>query len=149
MAANLTPLDALLLAPSLDHRRVTESVSVAAAEVGSVPKDITEVVVDPVAINNAADRIVTARVLTTIARDRRMSLTGKMAALTERAQDFHKKTETVLDGISEKIGKAEAKRDAAAEKHHGYYDGIIKGISESEAVIDRLSNVPLGESGEG
>jgi hypothetical protein len=100
-------------------------------------------------IDAGADRLVTARVLTTIARDRRMSLTGKMAALTERAQDFHKKTETVLDGIAEKIAKAETKRDEAADKHHGYYDGIIKGVDDSVAVIERLSNVPLGEDGEG
>lgn len=112
-------------------------------------RDIEQAVVDAKAIDSAADRIVTARVLTTIARDQRMSLTGKMAALTERAQDFHRKTEGVLDGIAEKIAKAETKRDDAAEKHHGYYDAIIKGVDDSVAVIDRLSNGPLGEGGEG
>lgn len=78
-----------------------------------------------------------------------MSLSGKMAALTERAQDFSKSTETVLDGIAAKITTAEAKRDAAAEKHHGFYDNIIKGVEDSVTVIDRLSNSPLETGGEG
>lgn len=79
---------------------------------------------------------------------RRMSLKGKMAALTERAQDFTKTTEAGLDALSEKITLAESKREAALEKHHGYYDGIVAGIEESVAVIDRLSNVPLSGDGE-
>lgn len=120
--------------PSTDHRGI---------------RDISEAVADPASIESAADRIVTARVLTTMARDRRMSLMGKMAALTERAQDFHRKTEDVLDEIAAKITRAETKRDDAAEKHHGFYDGIIKGVDDSVAVIDRLSNAPLGEGGEG
>lgn len=79
-----------------------------------------------------------------------MSLSGKMAALTESAQDFHNSTEAVLDGIAEKIALAKTKRDVAAEKHHGFYDGIIKGVEDSVTVIDRLSNgVPLSEGGEG
>jgi len=124
--------------PATDHTGIAQEV---------VSADVA--IVSAEAIDGAADRLVAARVLTTIARDRRMSLTGKMAALTERAQDFHKKTETVLDGIAAKIGVAERKRDAAAEKHHSYYDAIIKGVDESVAVIERLSNVPLGEDGEG
>ncbi len=95
------------------------------------------------------DRVTAARVVTTMQREARLSLTGKMAALTERAQDFHKKTESVLDSIGEKITKAEAKRDIAADKHHAYYDGIIAGVDDSLAVIDRLSNGPLSEGGEG
>ena len=82
-----------------------------------------------------------------IQQGRRMSLTGKMAALTERATKFNDDTEKTLDGISEKITKAEAKRDVAAEKHHAYYDTIIKGVDESVAVIDRLSNGPLPDAG--
>lgn len=78
-----------------------------------------------------------------------MSLKGKMAALSERAQDFTKATETALDGISDKIAAAEKKRDAAAVRHHGFYDSIIQGIDDSVAVIDRLSNDPLGEGGGG
>jgi hypothetical protein len=78
----------------------------------------------------------------------RMSLKGKMAALTERAQDFTKATETGLDALSEKIAAAEAKREAALEKHHGYYDGIIAGIEESVTVIDRLTNLPLDKGSE-
>lgn len=72
-----------------------------------------------------------------------------MAALTESAQDFSTSTEAVLDGIAEKIALAKTKRDAAADKHHGFYDGIIKGVDESVAVIDRLSNGPLSEDGKG
>ena len=106
----------------------------------------THAIADASLIENAVDRVVTARVLTHIAtevREGRMSLTGKMAALTERAQDFHKKTEAVLYGIAEKITVAEGKRDVAAEAHHTYYDAVIKGVDESVAVIDRLSNGPL------
>jgi hypothetical protein len=72
-----------------------------------------------------------------------------MAALTERAQDFTKATEATLDGIAEKIVAAEKKRDAAAERHHGFYDAIIQGIDDSVTVIDRLSNDPLGEGSGG
>jgi hypothetical protein len=79
-----------------------------------------------------------------IKEGRRMSLKGKMAALTESAADFTKETHATLDGISSKIAVAREKRDAAALKHHGYYDGIISGIEESVEAIDRLSNVPLG-----
>jgi hypothetical protein len=100
-------------------------------------------------LSELTDRVTAVRVVTTMQREGRLSLTGKMAALTERAQDFHKKTETVLDGIAEKISKAESKRDVAAGKHHSYYDGIIAGVDESVAVIDRLSNGPLQEGGEG
>jgi hypothetical protein len=100
-------------------------------------------------LSELTDRVTAARVVNKLQREGRLSLSGKMAALTERAQDFHKKTETVLDGISEKITTAEAKRDTAAEKHHNYYDGVIAGVDESIAVIDRLSNAPLGEGGEG
>lgn len=101
-------------------------------------------------LSELTDRVTALRVVTQMQREGRLSLSGKMAALTERAQDFHKKTETVLDGIAEKIGKAEAKRDVAAGKHHTYYDSVIAGVDESVAVIDRLSNgAPLGEDGEG
>lgn len=100
-------------------------------------------------IAHAADRIVTARILTNIARENRLSIAGKMAALTERANEFNAKTESVLDGIAEKINVAEAKRDIAAEKHHGYYDGIIAGVDDSIAAIDRLSNGPLPQGGKG
>jgi hypothetical protein len=106
-----------------------------------------KLITDSDALNAGADKIVAARVLTTIARDRRMSLLGKMQALTESAQDFNKETEAVLDGIAEKIVSARAKRDAAKEKHHGYYDGIVKGIEDSVVVIDRLSNGPLPQDG--
>jgi hypothetical protein len=37
------------------------------------------------------------------------------------------------------------KRDTALSKHNAYYDDIERGIDESTVVIDRLSNVPLGE----
>jgi hypothetical protein len=113
--------------------------------------ELIERLTSPEAIDSAADRIVTARVLTAIANNAKgkpLSLTGKMQALTERALDFHKKTEGVLDGISEKIVKAEHKRDIAAEKHHDYYDSIIAGVDDSIKAIERLSNVPLHEGGE-
>ena len=102
--------------------------------------DITEAIAD------AADRVTAVRVV--IQREKRLSLAGKMAALTERANDFTRDTEKVLDGIAEKITAAEAKRDLAKEKHHGYYDGIVKGIEDSITAIDRLSNCPLSEGGE-
>jgi len=38
--------------------------------------------------------------------------------------------------------------NVAAEKHHGYYDGIISTVDDSVEVIDRLSNGPLGQDGE-
>lgn len=110
---------------------------------------IAKALVNPDEIAHATDKIVTARILTNIARENRLSIAGKMAALTERAKDFNAKTETVLDGIAEKITKAEAKRDIAEQKHHGYYDTIIAGTDESIAAIDRLSNGPLPSAGEG
>lgn len=82
-----------------------------------------------------------------IKEGRRMSLLGKMKALTESAEDFTKETGDVLDGIATKIATARTKRDAAAEKHHLYYDGIIQGVDDSVTVIDRLSNLPLGDDG--
>ena len=98
-------------------------------------------------ISEATDRIIAARVVTVMQREGRLSLTGRMQALTDRARDFNKKTEGVLDAIEEKINKADTKLNVASEKHHGYYDGIIAGVDESVAVIDRLSNGPLPEDG--
>ena len=77
-----------------------------------------------------------------------MSLLGKMQHLTEAAQKFNDDTEAVLDGIATKIAVGAAKRDAAAAKHHGYYDAIIAGVDASTEVIDRLSNGPLHGDGE-
>lgn len=114
------------------------------------PSDVPHAVTSADHIDQATDRIVTARVLTHVAievREGRMSLTGRMAHLTERARDFHKKTEGVLEAIEEKINKADTKLNIASEKHHNYYDGIIGGIDESVAVVDRLSNGPLSEDG--
>lgn len=106
--------------------------------------DITQAVAD------ATDRITAARVVHQMVRQgKTMSLLGKMAHLTESAQDFHKQTEVVLDGIAEKIETATRKRDEATAKHHAYYDTIIKGVDDSVAVIDRLSNGPLHSDGEG
>jgi hypothetical protein len=93
------------------------------------------------------DEVVAVRVVSELRREGKLSLLGKMKALTESAEDFNKETETVLDGISDKIAAAKLKRTTAAEKHHGYYDGLIKGIEESVTVIDRLSNGPLSEDG--
>ncbi len=76
-----------------------------------------------------------------------MSLLGKLQHLTDSAQEFHKETETDLDGIAEKIATGRAKRKVAVEKHHAYYDAIIAGVDESTAVIDRLSNGPLSGDG--
>lgn len=95
------------------------------------------------AVADAADRITAARVVHQMVRERKMSLLGKMQHLTASAEEFNKKTETVLDGIADKIKAAEVKRDQAAIKHHGYYDDIIKGVDDSVVVIDRLSNGPL------
>lgn len=79
---------------------------------------------------------------------RRMSLMGKMKALTESAEQFNSETESVLDEIAEKITSAKVKRTAAAAKHHTYYDGLTKAIEDSVVVIDRLSNGPLSGDGE-
>lgn len=78
-----------------------------------------------------------------------MSLLGKLSHLTEDAQKFNDETVMVLDGIGEKIAVARTKRDVAKDKHHGYYDTIIKGVEDSVEVINRLSNGPLSEGGEG
>lgn len=94
-------------------------------------------------------RIVTDALIELREIKRAMSLKGKMAALTERAVDFNTATEKALDGIAEKIAAAERKREEAVPKHHGYYDGIIRGIDDSVAVIDRLSNGPLDGDGKG
>jgi hypothetical protein len=99
-------------------------------------------------LSEAADRIVAARVVTAMKREGKLSLLGKMKALTESAEDFNKETEVALDGIAEKISAATIKRTAAVEKHHGYYDGLIKGIEESVMVIDKLSNGPLLDGSE-
>lgn len=89
-----------------------------------------------------------AQDLITLHSGKPMSLLGKMNALTERAQDFTKDTETALDGLAAKIGESEKKRETALAKHHAYYDAIDKGIGDSVTVIDRLSNGPLdGSSG--
>jgi hypothetical protein len=94
------------------------------------------------------DRFLVGAIAANKEMDRRMSLVGKMAALTERAQEFNKETETALDKIADNIELARKKRDEAAARHHAYYDGVIKGIDDSVAVIDRLSNGPLdGSSG--
>jgi hypothetical protein len=115
-------------------------------------RDTARALTDVPSLERGADTIVAARVLLGTAnniREGRLSLLGKMKALTESAEEFNKGTEDVLDGIAAKITTAKTKRDAAAEKHHGYYDGIIKGVEESVTVIDRLSNGPLPEGGEG
>jgi hypothetical protein len=120
--------------------------------VATVPPPETPVeaklIVDPGVLDATTDRIVAKRVMTDIARNERMSLLGKLAHLTEEAQDFHRETEQDLDGISEKIALGREKRKAAVEKHHGYYDAIIAGVDESTKVIDRLSNGPLHGDGE-
>src|SRR5487761_418221 len=97
-------------------------------------------IVDKDALDAGADQIVAARVLTIIARDRKMSLLGKLQHLTEEAQHFHEETELTLDAISEKIAEGRRKRDQASQKHHAYYDAIISGVEESTKVIERLSN---------
>lgn len=118
----------------------------------SEPEPILEqqIVTEPDVLNAMSASLAAHTGLRSVARDIRegkLSLTGRMAALTERAQDFHKKTEGVLDEIEAKINKADTKLNVAAEKHHGYYDGIIAGVDESVAVVDRLSNGPLPEDG--
>ncbi len=99
-----------------------------------------------VTINANADRIEAYRV--GLREGKRMSLLGKLAHLTADADKFTEETVQVLDGIAEKIALARARRDIAKDKHHGYYDGIIKGVEESVTVIDRLSNGPLPEGGQ-
>jgi hypothetical protein len=113
---------------------------------GTQPNEPTPEITN--AIDAAADRIVAERVVKALVRENRMSLLGKMKALTESASEFNKTTELALDGIAEKIETAKVKRSAAVDKHHGYYDTLIKGIEESTEVIDKLSNgAPLDEDG--
>lgn len=117
---------------------------------GSAQPVEAERIADTQVLADTADRITAARVARVVGREMKtMSLLGKMAHLTESAQDFHKETEAVLDGIAEKIAVGKAKRDEAARKHHAYYDTIIAGVDESTKVIDRLSNGPLHGDGEG
>lgn len=97
------------------------------------------------AIDDAVDRLIAERVVKTIVRENKMSLMGKLAHLTQDAQDFTKETVDVLDGIAAKIATARAKRDTAKDKQHGYYDAIIKGVDDNIAVIERLSNGPLSD----
>jgi hypothetical protein len=95
------------------------------------------------AIAAAADRI--AAYTDGLKEGRRMSLLGKMKHLTESAQDFNTKTGQALDGIQAKIDASNVKRDEAVAKHHAYYDEVNKGVDETIAVIDQLSNgVPNG-----
>lgn len=77
-----------------------------------------------------------------------MSLMGKLDALTESATDFNKSTGDKLDLLAKRIPALVTKRDEALRKHHAYYDGIEKGIDQSTQVIERLSNIPLGEDSE-
>lgn len=106
-----------------------------------------ERITDKDVLDAGADRIVAARVLTTIARDRKMSLLGKLQHLTEEAQSFNDETGLALDGIAAKIALGREKRRAAEAKHHAYYDTIIGAVDESTKVIDRLSNGPLSGDG--
>lgn len=129
------------------YRAAREGVAAPVGMMSDPAAAVVAKVTDGEALEGAADRLVAARVISAVARDRRMSLLGKMQHLTESAQDFHKETEAALDGIAEKIALGRQKRDSAVEKHHGYYDAIIAGVDESTAVIDRLSNGPLPEGG--
>lgn len=106
-----------------------------------------QLIADQSALDRGAENLVAARVLSQYARTKNMSLLGKLQHLTESAQEFHKRTEASLDGISEKIAAADQKRELAETKHHAYYDTIIAGVDESIKVIDRLSNAPLPEDG--
>lgn len=99
------------------------------------------------ALSDRADSLIIERLL--IKKGMPVSLLGKMKALTESAEDFTKETHATFDGIAAKIQAAKKKRDVAAARHHGYYDGIIAGVDESVEAIDRLSNLPLENDGEG
>lgn len=107
--------------------------------------EVAKAVIDPATIEKNTDKIQAYRV--GLQEGKRMSLLGRLAHLTEDAEKFNQETVDVLDGIGEKIASARRKRDVAKDKHHGYYDGIIKGVEESVTVIDRLSNGPLSEGG--
>jgi|SRR5579872_5246424 len=106
------------------------------------PDAITQAVAD------RTESLIAERVVRKKVGAHAMSLLGKLAHLTADAEQFTDETGKVLDGISEKIALARARRDIAKDKHHGYYDGIIKGVEESVTVIDRLSNSPLPEGGQ-
>lgn len=103
-------------------------------------------ITDASTIRQNTDRLIGVR--QGIKEGKRMSLLGKMKHLTETAQDFHKETESALDGITAKIALGREKREQAVAKHHSYYDAIIAGVAESTEVIDRLSNGPLLTDGE-
>jgi hypothetical protein len=102
-------------------------------------------VTNPNTIDHNTDRI---RAFAAGVREgKRMSLLGKLQHLTEDAEAFSKETSDDLDGIAAKIALAREKKATAKAKHHAYYDTIIKGVDESVAVIDRLSNGPLSGDG--
>ena len=99
------------------------------------------------AITDATDRLTAERVVRSIATEKKMSLLGKLAHLTEEAQSFNEETERALDGISQKIALGRDRRKVAEAKHHAYYDTIINAVEQSTVVIDRLSNGPLSGDG--
>jgi hypothetical protein len=78
--------------------------------------------------------------------DRLMNLVDKMAVLRERAETFNRDTDKELNDIANKIEAAHKKRDEAAALHHAYLDGVITGIAESVAVIDKLSKGEIAGS---
>ena len=73
-----------------------------------------------------------------------MSLAGKLAALTEAAQDFNKETESQLDGLMQRLVDLRRKRDAATQLHQAHLTEVEKGIDLAADVVTRLANVPLG-----
>jgi nitrogen-specific signal transduction histidine kinase len=98
--------------------------------------------------SQALDRLLVTAIAANKETDRLMNLVDKMAVLRERAESFNRETDKELDAIAEKIETARKKREETAARHHAYYDGVIKGIDESIAVIDQLSNGPVdGTSG--
>jgi hypothetical protein len=108
---------------------------------------IEDALTDTQSLDAAADKLVAARTLTILARNRKMSQIGRIAALNARQAELSKKTDQVLDGIEDKVNKYETKLNTAEGRHHAHYDRLIDSMDESIVAIDRLSNGPLPDDG--
>lgn len=78
-----------------------------------------------------------------------MSLLGKVNSLTEMSTAFEKRTDEKLSALMDRIGSLDKKRDEALARHNGYYDKIEQGLDQHDLAIERLSNLPLDEDGNG
>src|SRR5579872_865595 len=99
------------------------------------PDAITQAVAD------RTESLIAERVVRKKVGAHAMSLLGKLAHLTADAEQFTDETGKVLDGISEKIALARARRDIAKDKHHGllrrYHQGRRRIRDRDRSVVKR------------